>query len=402
MSAPPTGSLRVLLYTEAPSHGGVTTVMESLVAGLADRYSFSCALPGAAAARLFDHPYVAQPVEFTDAALHHPGALRGWLDIPGCLRFAGFLRSVQPDIVHLHLHTPFSCQQAILMTHLLSRGRIVITEHYLSQVLFLRRKKRGPAVALLREIVIRMSLLIKKLLLRFVDQTIVLSPGDAELHAGMMGIEYGPKTAVIFNGIDADRFAEGRRGSLGMETGTINILTVAELNNQKGHRFLLEAIPAVRREIPNARFFFAGDGHLRDELRELSRSLGVEAIVTFLGRRDDVADLFASSDLVVLPSLFEGFPLTLLEAMAAGRAVVATDVPGNRDAVIHGETGLLVKAADPRALEGGIVRLLKDPELRATMGAQGQKRVRSLFTQKAMCEQTAMVYQRLLRDRQGR
>ncbi len=395
MTTGSTTPIRVLLYTEAPAEGGVTTVMASLAGGLAGRVTFYAVTPpGLTGGRRWKQ--VSGLMQEISAAAIRGSSLLRWLDVPGWIRLSRLLKRVNPDICHFHLHTPFSCQQTILLAHLLTRSKIVVTEHYLSRLLFLRRRHRGPLLRFLREVIISANLVIKKLMLRFVDCTIVLSEGDKDLHAARFG--ENRKTVLVFNGIDVNRFHSGKPGVLGPRKGMSKILVIADLNNQKGHRYLLEALPSILRQVPGARLFLAGDGHLRQELESLVRASAIQRAVTFLGRRDDIPDLLASADLVVLPSLFEGLPLTLLEGMAAAKAIVATDIPGNKDVVRNGETGYLVPSANPGALAEKITALLTNNRLRAAMGRRGVTRVRRLFTAGAMCRNTYHLYQELLQS----
>ena len=389
MSPPQTKLRTVLLYTEAPAPGGVSGVLAALVAGLRGRFAFRCVIPPSLAEGSWTSGAAADGALISALAPRHAFSPVGWI------RFALILRATHPDICHFHLHTPFACQAAIVTARVFGGGRTIVTEHYLSRLRFLRNRKRGPLPGLARELVIRSSLWIKKFVLRYVDCTVVLSPGDSDLHAATFG-KFSRKTTMIYNGLDPARMQGVMSGTLGNEEGILRVLTVAHLNNQKGHRYLLEAIPAIRRELPQTRFFLAGEGHLRKELETLSRTLDVDRFVAFLGTRDDVPNLLVSADLVVLPSLFEGLPLTLLESMAAGRAIVATDVPGNRDAVVDGATGLLVPPADPESLARAIIRLLADRSLRTAMGERGKARLASVFTLRAMCDRTEDLYREML------
>jgi glycosyltransferase involved in cell wall biosynthesis len=154
------------------------------------------------------------------------------------------------------------------------------------------------------------------------------------------------------------------------------VLSPARLDEQKGHADLL----AAAAEVPEATFVMAGDGPLRAELEEMARRLGVADRCLFLGQRDDVPALLAVSDLFVLPSHFEGLPVSVLEAMMAGRPVVATAVGGTDEAVVDGETGLLVPPRDPAALATAVRRLREQPELAQRLAAGGRARVEREFS----------------------
>jgi len=174
------------------------------------------------------------------------------------------------------------------------------------------------------------------------------------------------------------------------------VLSVARLDAQKGHTYLLAAI----RHVPNAIFVLAGDGPERACLEAQADRLGIGDRVIFLGHRNDVADLLASCDLFVLPSLYEGLPLSLLEAMAAGKPVVATSVGGTPEAVLDGETGFLVPPRDPAPLVGAIHRLLADACLRRKMGLAGRLRVQRNFSTMQMVARVTQTYEKLLDRRE--
>ena len=145
------------------------------------------------------------------------------------------------------------------------------------------------------------------------------------------------------------------------DRGRPSIVCVGRLSEQKGHRFLLEAMREVLAVHPEARLLMAGDGHLRRQLEEQAAPLGDR--VAFLGLREDVPALLASADLFVFPSLWEGQGNALLEAMTVGPATVATDIPSTRETVADGKEALLVAPANPGALAGAMLRALGDPGL---------------------------------------
>jgi L-malate glycosyltransferase len=186
------------------------------------------------------------------------------------------------------------------------------------------------------------------------------------------------KTRTIRYGVDTDRFRPGNgaavRRSLGLSGKGPVFGTIARLTEQKGHRYLLEAASRALRVRPDLNFVFAGDGPLRDSLTARARSLGIADRVRFLGYRTDVTALLAAFDVFTLPSLYEGLPNAVLEAMACGRPVVATAVDGTPEVVAEGETGLLVPPRDPDRLSEAVLRLAGDARLRTSMGAEARRR----------------------------
>jgi glycosyltransferase involved in cell wall biosynthesis len=139
-----------------------------------------------------------------------------------------------------------------------------------------------------------------------------------------------------------------------------------------------------------------GDGPEAGSLAALSRQLGLQEAVRFLGTRSDIPQLLSLLDVVALPSLEEGFPNVVLEAMAAGKPVVATRVGGTPEAVIHRETGLLVPPKDPRALADAILEVLDDPQRANAMGQAGRERVRKAFDLSRMVQEIEALYEELI------
>ncbi len=208
------------------------------------------------------------------------------------------------------------------------------------------------------------------------------------------------KVKVVHNGIDAFRYAlaadPALRSSLGLAEGARVVGVVANLIPYKGHRDFLRACQAIRQREAGVTFLLIGDGPCRGELEDLARELGLEKAVRFLGSRRDVPQLLALMDIVVLPSLEEGFPNAILEAMAAGKPVVATRVGGVPEAVVHDETGLLVPPHDPQALADAILLLLADPSRAEAMGRTGRDRAAKLFGLDRMIRETEALYEELL------
>jgi glycosyltransferase involved in cell wall biosynthesis len=148
---------------------------------------------------------------------------------------------------------------------------------------------------------------------------------------------------------------------------------VGRLIFNKGPQYLVEAAPQVLRARPEAEFVFVGDGPLRPQLEKRARQLGVSHRTTFLGTRPDVASILQTCHVLARPSLLEGMPLTVLEAMACGLPVVATPISGTAELVRDGENGLLVPPADPASLARAILRLMADESMREDQGKEGRR-----------------------------
>jgi len=180
---------------------------------------------------------------------------------------------------------------------------------------------------------------------------------------------------TIPNGIDISRFTAAvdvavLRRELGIREGELVIGTIGRLMEQKGMAYLLQAFAVLVRRRGDVKLVIVGDGELRHDLERLAERLEVSERVVFAGIRKDVPNLMRLFDVFALPSLWEGQPITVVEAMAAGTPVVATDVGGNAEILRHGEFGVLVPPRDENALAEAIGALLSDP---ARAGALGRK-----------------------------
>ena len=235
-----------------------------------------------------------------------------------------------------------------------------------------------------------------------VDHLIAVSQAQRRTYE-RVGVEAGSMTTVL-NGIRARGPGPGRRAArtaLGLRDEQLVVLTIGRLTVMKGHRHLVDAVPGLLRRFPDLAVVVLGQGHLRDELRTQAAELGVTDAVHLAGHRSDARMLLDAADVFVLPSLHEGMPLVLMEAMDAGLPVVATRVIGSEEIVVDGETGLLVRPRDAAALEHALGRLLADPQLRDGYGDAGRRRFRACFTADRMTAETVRVYDGVLRAVSG-
>jgi len=190
------------------------------------------------------------------------------------------------------------------------------------------------------------------------------------------------------------------RVELGMPADVPLVGVVSRLTEQKGHAYLLDAFAEVIQALPSAHLLVVGDGELRPALERQAARLGLQDSVTFTGRRADVPRIMMALDVLAMPSLWEGFGLVLLEAMAAGKPVVASRVSAIPEIVADGETGLLVPPKDPAGLARALLILLRHPAQAREMGRRGRQRLEQQFTATCMVEQTRAVYESLIRDYQ--
>lgn len=208
------------------------------------------------------------------------------------------------------------------------------------------------------------------------------------------------RACIIPNGIDLLEWAAlpdaaTARAELGLRPDGYVVATVGRLHEQKGHDYLLAATAKLAAEF-DCTVLIAGYGPLRQKLEERAQALGVAPHVRFLGYRTDVPRLLAACDLFVLPSLWEGMSNALLEAMAAGKPVVATAIDGNIEQVSPGVTGLLAPPKDSDALAEAMLELARDPARAREMGAQGREKVRREFSLEAMTRAYVDLYTKLV------
>lgn len=164
-----------------------------------------------------------------------------------------------------------------------------------------------------------------------------------------------------------------KRQQLGIADDEKIVCTVGRLDTQKGQVYLLEAAPTVLKAFPKTRFLIVGDGPDQEMLASVAKQSGIDSQVTFTGFRNDVPALLAMSDMVAMPSLWEGLPLALLEAMNLGKAVVGTNAPGIVEVIKDGETGFIIPTEDATELANKLILLLQDAELTKRMGEQGNQ-----------------------------
>jgi glycosyltransferase involved in cell wall biosynthesis len=207
------------------------------------------------------------------------------------------------------------------------------------------------------------------------------------------------KVVTVLNGIDGSNFGitvdkQKKRRELGI-TGEGPVIGLGvRLSEEKGVAYLLRAMPEIIKQYPDINLVIAGKGASEKSLKREAADLGIEKNTLFIGPRLDMPEVLKVLDLYVLPSLREGLPTILLEAMAAGCPIVATDVGGNHMAITHGESGSLVESKNPGALAAEIVRVLGDEQLRNSYARRGLELFRSNFTAQAMTAQYEKLYLR--------
>ena len=218
-----------------------------------------------------------------------------------------------------------------------------------------------------------------RLLSRFTDRAIAVSGSTRDFLVRERHVAEA-RVRLIWNGAPLAEFAPGPpaaaaavRRELGIPAEALVVGSISRLSEQKGHRYLLDAAPRVLARRKDVRLLIVGDGDQMDPLRRQARGLGIAPSVVFAGHRTDVPALLGALDVFCISSTYEGTPLALFEAMAAGKAIVSTAVDGCREVLEDGATGLLVPPRDPEALAAALLRTLDDPALRSSLARRARE-----------------------------
>jgi glycosyltransferase involved in cell wall biosynthesis len=368
----------ICFYTDSASFGGAEQALLMLAGGL-DRRRWTPSLLLDAGSAVDEIAARAQAAELpTHVVEAMPLGLSGARRVPS---LAARLRGQRPDVFHAHLSWPLAAKYALAAAVVARVPAIVAT------------------VQLVPDFEVdRSSLLQLRALSAGIGRYIAVSHEIAALLEQRFRLP-ARKIEVVHNAVRLEQFAltapPRLHEGLGGRPGRAIVLTCARLHPQKGHDTLLRAAA----EVPDATFVLAGDGPERGALEARALELGVADRVRFLGHRDDVAQLLAATDVFALPSLYEGSSLSILEAMAARRAIVASAIGGTTELLEPDRTGVLVPPGDPTALAVQLRRLLRDPQLRAALGTAAYQRVKQEFTAENMTARVTRIYGQLLERR---
>lgn len=231
------------------------------------------------------------------------------------------------------------------------------------------------------------------------SQVVAVSSAVRNFHIKNVGIKE-EKIKVMNNFIDMDKFfllnsydREAKKQELSLSNESKVIINIASLTPQKDHKCYFEAARLILTKYPNTMFLIAGDGELREKLQNTLEESGLNNNVKLLGNRNDVAELLKISDVFVLSSLWEGMPVTIIEAMAMGKPIVCTDVGGVRDAIIENENGYLVPPKDPQVLGEAILKLLDNEKVAINMGNKGKQIAEREFSADFVVRQFEEMYE---------
>lgn len=339
-------------------------------------------------AYLHGAPEIGAEIEAATGAAPCAIGLRGKADPRALWRLARMAAREHIDLVHTHMDLADYYGAAVARIH----GAALVSSKQNADAFRARRTWKRPPF-----------LLLERASYAAADAVIAVSHGLVEYLAQTERLPRH-KTVVIGNGVDLDAAAtapsrsEARR-RLGLPADAPVIGTVGRLADQKGQIHLVRAMVRVTEELPEVQLILAGDGPSRGRLEDEVRRLGLARSVRFLGHRDDVTTVLSALDLFVFPSLWEGLPQALLEAMAHAVPVVASRCIGVEETLVDGETGLLVAREDSPALADAAIALLRDPLRARRLGEAGRRHVAAHHSQSSVSARVERLYRNILARR---
>lgn len=317
----------------------------------------------------------------------HLLAAGGRFDLSALGRLVEIMRTGRYDIVHSHLFRA-DIYAALAVARLDEHKPFLVSTRHNDDRFFL-----NPFIGMVHYMISARQ-----------DLIIAISDHIARFTVAR-GVRHPDRVRRVYHGIEPpltralEREGQHVRADLSIPPGAFVVGNVGRLAPQKGQRHLIAAMPMLLERVPRAHAVIAGGGDLEEYLRDLATELGVAERVHVLGPRRDVPALMHAIDVFAMPSIWEGFGLVLLEAMAAGRPIVASRVATIPEVVADGETGLLVPAGDPPALADALASLAHDPGLAKEMGEAGRERLRRGFSIEKMVGDTELLYRELVESR---
>lgn len=366
------GTARVVYLSHAFMVGGAEEMVLNLVRHLPSRFE-------AHVCCMFEAGPIGREIQKTGVSFSELGLSPGLRRPFDLFRLRNHLRELAPQIVHTFLLPASLYGRAAAMlagVPIVIGTEVNIYEH--------KRWHHG---------------LVERMLMRGTDAVVASAESVRDFYIRQVHADPA-KVEVIYNAVDWSQLDTTRtradvRASIGVSADAPVAGIIARLTEQKAHRVLFEAL-AGHAELTSLHLAVVGDGELRDDLRARVSALGLDSRVHFLGARRDLGDLLGAIDLFVMPSFWEGLPLSMVLAMGAGLPVVATRVAGIPEVVRDGETGLLVAPGDAAALGAALARLTADPALRTRLGTAARTFVRPRFGVDGYVASVTSLYDRLL------
>ena len=371
--------ISILYVIDGLEYGGGERVFLQLAAGLRNRYQvFVAAMPGGS----FENELERLKIQFI------PVDISRRISLKPILKIKNIIQNKKIDVVHSQgARADFFARFA---------GKLAGVSHILCTIAM---PVEGFEVSLLRKKIYRFMDWVTE---RYVERFVVVSDSLKKAMIERRGI-LAKRVVRIYNGIELDEYRPyARDGKIRKEWGVSQhvplVGAIGRMVWQKGFEYLIEAIPEIVRHFSAVRFLFVGDGPLRGKIGALSEELRVKDNVIFTGFRSDIKEILSAIDILVVPSLLEGFPMITLEAMAMEKPIVATNIDGITEQITDGINGILVPPTNSSALAKAIMRVLNNKELARTMGLVARKKVEQEFSVQRMVAETEKVYLSLLKE----
>lgn len=318
-------------------------------------------------------------------------------DIRSFFKLVSILRGVKPDIVHTH-----TAKAGALGRLAAVFAGVPIKVHTFHGHIF--DGYFSPLKA-------KVFAAIERFLALFTTKTIVVSDEIRREIAGRLKIVPPDKCVVIRLGLDLGKFLDSARfkgafkKKLGLAEDTLLVGIVGRLVPIKNHYMFLDVVATVKKDTAgrDVKFVIIGDGEARGGLESRAKAMGIADSVIFTGWIKNLEEVYPDLDVVAITSINEGTPVSLIEAMASGKPVIATDVGGMRDVVIDGSNGLLVESGDVKGFSARLIELLRDAKKRAEMGCEGRRLTREKYSSERLVRDIRMLYEECLENkRKGR
>ncbi len=290
------------------------------------------------------------------------------------------------NIIHSHLSS--ACLYSFLASFFIRNMKLIHTTHGIDT----EEVERSSAVTRLRY----------RFFISRIDKIVAVSNSTRDKYIALSRIS-GDKVVVVPNAIESNEWksdvdVKRKRIELGIEDSIPVFLAVGRVCEPKGYDTLLKAAGILRDRNQIYKLLIAGDGPLWDQMIELRDALGLQTEVSFLGRRNDIAELLQVADIFVQSSNREGMPISVIEAMICGKPIVATAVDGTCDLIRNGADGFLVPPKDPSAFAMAVIRMLDDSAIRLRFGGNARKHAHEEFTMDIMVQRLIKLYEELLHD----
>jgi len=370
MKAPVT----ILYLITSTNAGGTEKALFELISRI-DRKRFAVYVCSLKQPGVFAKKIASAADGFFSLGLSEAGGLRAAANfLPALFKLLGILQNIKPHIIHSFLF------RANIIARL--AGRLAGVPIIISSIRVLEAGKRYKH-------------LIDRLTAAMVDKYIAVSEAVRLFTLSQVHLPEN-KIVTIYNGIDCSGAPEKAPEPLMVDSACCNIIFAGRFEQQKGHAVFIKALKQVKQQHANLKAYLFGEGPDEQHIRDMVVREGLAEHIIFMGVVDNIMPYMQQMNMCVLPSLWEGLPNVLLEAMAARCPIVATRIPGVDEIVLDGQTGILCEPGNASALAEALLRLIQNPELARAVAAAGRLRVEQRFSLETTVRDTVGVYEQLL------